>query len=528
MQKFTFNRQKTSLFSEQQNKLAYHQDELRSFIDLPFSKENLINQINKKKKSYSKLTREHLVNSLKRKYAQFELKAKEKQNLDLLKEENTFTITTGHQLSIFTGPIYLIYKIIHVIRMTEILSKENPQFNFVPVFWMASEDHDFEEISTFEVFGKEFTWKTDQKGAVGRFSVEGLKEIKEEVLAFFSNHSENEIESLFNEYDGENLGIANFRLIRKLFSDFGLIIVDGDDTELKELFIPVVEKELTEEFSYQEVMKTNLLIDEQGLKKQLNPRIINLFYLEDHFRQRIKREEGTFEIIERGETTLEALLDELHQYPKRFSPNVVLRPVYQESILPNLCYVGGTGEIAYWLQLKGVFDHLGLQFPLIQIRTSILWIDHVTSRKMDKANMTLENLFSGALSMKNQYLKENSSEDLHFENIDLQLESLKKVVIEKVLDTDPHLEKYAHAEIVRLEKQIDGIKDRLTKTVKQKHDTALKTIEQVFEKLFPNGGMQERSMNLLSLCSDGKIKSKISRIHDFIDPFDPDFVVIRE
>lgn len=528
MQKFTFHRQATDLFTDQQNDLAYNQTELLSFIGQTFSKENFLKQIHEKRKNYTDEIREKLSINLNRKYSSLIKSAKVEKNLEILNFDTTFTITTGHQLSIFTGPVYLIYKIMHVIRLTEEMKAEYPEYNFVPVFWMASEDHDFEEISSVEVFNKPFKWETEQKGAVGRFDTEGLTSIKTEILAFFEHQTESEIEALFRSYSGDSLGEANFKLIHHLFDQYGLIIVDGDDPELKKEFIPIVEKELKEQFSYKAVHKTNESITKEGYKIQVNPREINLFYIGDQMRERIMHLEDGFYIEGKGKLTEQQLFFELHEYPERFSPNVILRPVYQEFILPNLCYVGGVGEISYWLQLKGVFDALELPYPLIQPRTSILWIDNVMSKKLTKANIVLEDLFQDVTHVKNKYLKEFAAEEVDFNDLNLKFEEFKTMLSERIGCVDVNLEKYAIAETVKLDKQYEGIKDKLVKTVKQRHDTAMKTIEQVFDKLFPNSGMQERSLNLLSLCPDGKVSSRIEILHNTIDPFDPDFIIIRE
>lgn len=528
MQKFTFHRQVTGFYTDQQIKLSYNQDELLSFIGQQFSKENFRKQIKEKANNFSQHQRQTLVSALKNKYSNYNYSEKVRSNINSLLSDDTFTITTGHQLSLFTGPIYLIYKIIHVIRLTEELKNEYPENNFVPVFWMASEDHDFEEIQSVEIFNTTQTWNSDQKGPVGRFENEGLETLKKEVLSFFENQTESEVADLLEAYNGANFGEATFKLIHKLFDTYGLIILDGDDPILKREFIPTIEKELKEQFSYHAVHKTNQQLEREGLKPQVNPREINLFYIDEQIRERILHLEDGFFIEGKGKITEKDLLFELHQYPERFSPNVVLRPVYQETILPNLCYVGGVGEISYWLQLKSVFDGVKLTFPMIQIRSSILWIDPIISKKMAKVALKLEDLFIDVSLVKKKYLQDFASEEVDFKMIDVLAKELKEQMIEKIVGLDEHLEKYAQSEAVKLEKQIEAIKEKLVRVVKQRHEVAMKTIDQVFERVFPNNAMQERSLNLFSLCPDGKVSDKIEILHRFIDPFDPDFIIIRE
>lgn len=528
MHKFTFHRQLTGLFTDQQNQLAYNQEQVLPFIRQTFSEAHYEKQIDLKEANFSKESRERLVKVLNANYAVELTTVEQKKNLNLLENSSTFTITTGHQLSIFTGPIYFIYKILHVIRTAEELNKIYPENHFVPVFWMASEDHDFEEIQSVEVFNRQMTWDSTQTGPVGRFSLDGLDSLKKEIAGFFENQPESEIQAIFDAYDGENLAEATFNLVNKLFGAYGLIVVDGDQRELKKAMIPLVEKELKEQFSFHAVHKTNEQIQKEGLKLQVNAREINLFYIEDQIRERILHLDEGFFIEGKGKFSYDELIQLVNNQPECFSPNVILRPVYQETILPNLCYVGGVGEISYWLQLKGVFDALELVYPLIQVRSSLLWVDAVTSKRLDKAEIVLEDLFKDSSDVKKHYLAENASEEIDFEKIDLQFEELRMAIIDKIDAIDPNLDKYALAETIKMQKQLESIKEKLTRSVKQRHDAGLKAIDQIFEKLFPNGGMQERTMNLISMCADGKVNAKITQLHSFIDPFDPDFVIIRE
>ena len=528
MHKFSFHRQLTGLFTDQQNQLAYNQEQVIPFINQTFSEQHYEKQIALKEVNYPKESRAILAKVLQGNYAGKNVSDVQKKNLELIEKSTTFTITTGHQLSIFTGPIYFVYKILHVIRSTEELNKQYPENHFVPVFWMASEDHDFEEIQTVEVFNREMTWDSNQRGPVGRFGLDGLDSLKKEIASFFENQPESEVQELFDAYSGNNLAEATFNLVNKLFAEYGLIVVDGDQRELKEMMIPLVEKELNEQFSFHAVHKTNEQIQKEGLKLQVNAREINLFYIENQIRERILHLEDGFFIEGKGKFSREELLGLLHTSPECFSPNVILRPVYQEIILPNLCYVGGVGEISYWLQLKGVFDALAIVYPMIQVRSSLLWIDAVASKRLDKAELVLEDLFKDSTEVKKHYLAENASGEIDFEKIDQQFEELRLALIDKIDAIDPNLDKYALAETVKMQKQLESIKEKLTRSVKQRHDAGLKAIDQIFDKLFPNGGMQERSLNIISMCADGRVKSKIQQLHGFIEPFNPDFIVLRE
>jgi uncharacterized protein YllA (UPF0747 family) len=205
-----------------------------------------------------------------------------------------------------------------------------------------------------------------------------------------------------------------------------------------------------------------------------------------------------------------------------------MRPVYQETVLPNLCYVGGAGEISYWLQLKGVFNELGLPYPMIQVRNSLIWIDGVNAKKIAKIDLKLEELFEASVHLKKKFLEDNAEEDVDFSIIEEHFDSLRTELLDKISKVDSNLDKYAQAELVRMEKQLISIREKLLKSVKSKHENALITIDQIKNKLFPNGGLQERSMNFFNLCASGDVEGRLDYLYSVLDPFEQDLIVIRE
>ena len=527
MQKFKIPRSHTGYFTEQQLVLATDQEKVLPFIQHSFSLEHFAQQIERKEKSFGPHERAVLKAYWEAAYSDKKQSPAVQSNIESIGQSNCFTITTGHQLNVFTGPVFMIYKILHVIRLSEELKKEYPNQQFVPVFWMATEDHDFEEISTVELFGRDLTWETTQSGAVGRFETEGLEALKEEIRTSFSRVDTAQIDAFLSAYTGSNLTEATFSMIHELFSGYGLLCVDGDHASLKNQFFSTIEKELTEEFSYKSVVHTNERLIHEGWKTQATPREVNLFYLTDNARERIIKIEDGFFIEGIGKRALNELIEEAKLHPERFSPNVILRPVYQELLLPNLCYVGGAGEISYWLQLKEVFDEASVPYPLIQVRSSLLMIDASTSKKMEKYGVALEDMFQDVHRLKEQYLASEASDEVNFTQIDTHLEQLRASITAHVLACDEGLSGYAEAEGVRLEKTIQQIKDKITKTVKQRHDTALRAIEQIHERIIPKNTMQERTVSMFSLAADGDLDGFIQRVYSAIDPFDPDFVVLR-
>ena len=318
-------------------------------------------QLVEKSRSFKKENRKVLVASLNKQYQDFDISEATKSNINSLLSKHTYTITTGHQLNLFTGPLYFLYKIVSVINLSEQLNKKYSNHHFVPVYWMATEDHDFEEINYFNLYGKKVAWDHESGGAVGALKTDGLEQLLVNLKTKIgtSENAKKLIDLFYEAYlQHKNLSDATRYLSNQLFAEYGLVIVDGNHTELKKEFTPFAKKELLDKASFSIINKTTEQLEVIGYNKQVQPREINLFYIIKGIRERIIEEEGSFKI---NNTDIffnkKELLNELEEFPERFSPNALLRPLYQEVVLPNLCYVGGGGELAYWFQLKYYFKN---------------------------------------------------------------------------------------------------------------------------------------------------------------------------
>ncbi len=524
MQITQINRGEAGIFSEQEVRIIHQQAEMEKYVQRLFSKEMFTHQIEAKQFEFSVEKREILVRALKSQYSSI---ITNRPDLDRLLVPNSFTVTTGHQLTLLAGPMYFVVKILEVIKLAEELNALHPEIDSVPVFWMASEDHDFEEIQTTNIFNRSMSVDYKQGGPVGRFSIEKLEEFKAEVLDFFGEDKRSEIEPLLNAYAGSNLTDATRNLVHHLFGERGLLIVDGDDVDLKRVFAPIILEELKTGASEAAVLKTNESLEKDGFKLQVHPRPINLFYIENGMRERIKRTETGFKAGDRNWTDSE-MFDLVEKDASHFSPNVILRPVYQECVLPNLAYIGGAGEISYWIQLKGVFDAYKILYPIIQVRNSVLWIDKTTMKRMEKIEMDWKEVFKEIDVLKKEYVQANSSDELDFSVLDELTSNLTNEMMERTLSVDPNMKQFAESETTRVEKQLEGLKAKLVKASKGKHENAMKSIETIKERLFPNGGLQERSANFLSFCADGVIQERMEELYAALDPFSENLIVLME
>ena len=480
-------------------------EELRQFYDRFPKIENFKNQILTKKESFPTHHREILTRVINDQYQNLDISELTKKNIDALAKKSTFTITTGHQLNLFTGPLYFLYKIISTINLTKELKQNYPNYDFVPIYWMATEDHDFDEINYFNFQDIKVSWNRDSSGAVGRLSTEGL----DEVLKVFrkklgASPNANYIIELFqNSYvQHSNLTDATKFLANELFSEFGLVIIDADVKELKELFIPFVEKEVNEQISFHEVMSTNKKLAEssKSYSIQVNPREINLFYLTDKLRERIIEQEGIFKVVNSEITwNKKELLEEINLHPERFSPNVLMRPLYQEVILPNLCYIGGAGELAYWFQLKSSFEAFSTPFPMLLLRNSVLLKSSKQSEKLKKLEIDNKDLFLDKNSFINKKVRSISNIDIDFspqkETLEKQFDDLYKLAER----TDKSFLGAVSAQERKQIKGLEKLEKRLLKAQKKKLADQVLRITDIQNQLFPNQNLQERAANFSEL-----------------------------
>ena len=439
-------------------------------------------------------------------------------NLSKLKEKTTFTITTGHQLNIFTGPLYFIYKIVTVIRACQELKKSYPAYDFVPVYWMASEDHDFEEISYFRYNGRKFQWNTEQRGAVGHFDPKELKALIHEFPGIPSFFKEAYLKS-------NSLAEAVRKYVNHLFGDQGLVVVDADEPALKTMFNEVITADLFEHSPQQKVQKTTADLELLGYKTQVHAREINLFYLKENLRARIEKVNEEYIVVDSDiKFTEEALRSEISSHPERFSPNVVLRPIYQEYILPNLAYVGGPSELVYWLQLKDNFDHFGITFPLLMPRNFAGVIDRSTQRKIIQTELSWEDLFKDEHTLINEKVAQKTEFSLDLNDQKKHLDQLFEKALDQAKKIDNTLERTVLGEHRKAEKTLERIEKKLLKAERKNQEVLVNRICTIKEFLFPDGAPQERKDNFLNFFLNDP--NFIDLCMKAFDPFDYRFHLI--
>ena len=505
-------------------------DDLTPFYNNKPSLESFNNQILSKKENFKKADRLTLRDVLVKQYSDINISDELKHSINSIADEDTFTVTTGHQLCLFTGPLYFLYKIISTINLTEELKVKYPKFNFIPVYWMATEDHDFEEIRSFKYKDQNIKWESDQNGEVGKFLTSNLKPTLDKFSQLLPNNiNSNKLVKLFEEsyIKSKDLSEATRKLVHELFQKYKLVILDSNERELKKIFSPIIKNELINNLIFNNSLKTIDDLKNKKYKAQVNPRKINLFYLSKDLRNRIINHKDGFSTDDQKFIwTKDEIINELKIHPENFSPNVLLRPLYQESILPNICYIGGGSEISYWLELKKCFDESDLCFPILLNRNSVLLVKKKQFDKLSKVNTSVNELFLNQNNLIASKTKLLASAKFNFDDQKLflmkQFNNLREVT--KLTDIS-----FLGAVNAQEKKQLKGLinlEKRLLKANKKKYHSDLSRITSLQNELFPNNSLQERSVNFSEFYSEyGENFIKI--LKENISPLNNKFTIIE-
>ncbi len=444
--------------------------------------------------------RQLLVNVLLKQYASLTVSDQVNANIQLLSDNHVFTITTAHQPNIFTGPLYFIYKIMHTVKLAEELNKLYTDAKFVPVYYMGSEDADLEELGYVNVGGQKLIWNTAQTGAVGRMKIDkafiGLIHTIEGQIAVQPNGSK--LIELFKQCytEGKMIQQATLELVNHLFSAYGVIVVIPDNPELKRSFQPVIEKELMEGFSHKIVEQTAAALS-VNYKVQASGRAINLFYLKDDKRERIELgPDQQYQVQSlKLSFTKEEILAELANHPERFSANVILRGAFQETILPNVAFIGGGGELAYWLELKNVFKAINVHYPVLILRNSFLFVEPSQYEKLRKYQLLDEALFIKTQDFINNMVNDASTNQLQLAGEIKDMEALYNKLQNIAATIDATLMDHVISLKTHTLKKIQELEKKLLKAEKAKFQTAIDQINHLKLSLFPGNNLQERTDN---------------------------------
>lgn len=451
--------------------------------------------------TFSTAGRERLVTALRQQYQGVSLSEATEQNMRALRDDTTYTVTTGHQLNLLSGPLYTLYKIAHVIAFSRQFQQRFPSHRFVPVFWMATEDHDFEEINHIHLFDKKVQWeKESQKNhIVGRISTCGMDAFLREVEEQFDDpKAKRAVQQLTSIYrNSPNLSVATRTLVNRLFGSCGLVVIDGDDPLLKTAFAPIARREINEGIVFRQVTATNRQLTALHYHQQAHVRPCNLFYIHPSGkRSRIERRGQQWRIDSQAHTA-QTLLDDLEKYPERFSPNALMRPLYQETVLPNLVYIGGGAELAYWMQLKATFEQLELPYPLLRLRDAVLLVKPDEWNTLKAAKVQLTALKSGIEERIKALTVQASGGGLDVSDVHAKIDDAKQLLLAKTQAIGKGMDGMVEAAFVKFSNQVERIEQKMIKAEKSKFEHLQHRLQKMAQRYFPQNGFQERHDNFL-------------------------------
>ncbi|HRN26472.1 MAG: bacillithiol biosynthesis cysteine-adding enzyme BshC [Ignavibacteriaceae bacterium] len=450
---------------------------------------------------------------LKNQYSSFNnISEKTLRNISSLDDAKTIAVVTGQQLGILGGPLYTLYKIITTIRLANQLSERYEEYNFIPVFWMEADDHDFNEVRSVNLFDnenqvinigyKEQISDDDSKQSMGKINFD-------ESLNDFLNQFENSLRDtdfkndlLLKIKECYKVGISfkqSFKqLLFWLFDEYGVVIFDPQDAEVKALLKPIFTKEVNDfSIQTQKLIQTSAKLEED-YHAQVKVKPVNLFYHTDDGRYSIEPVEGIFKLRrKRKQFTKEEILNEIENAPERFSPNVLLRPICQDYLLPTGFYIAGPSEISYFAQVTPLYNFYKIVTPIVYPRSSVTIMEKNVESAMDKYDLTLTDIFLGLDELKEKViagLSENNIEKAFEDSvneIDLTFDKLKEnlFAIDKTL-VDSSL-RYRE----RVLSSINELKSKATKAQENKHETTIRQLTRLSNLLYPLENLQEREIN---------------------------------
>jgi bacillithiol biosynthesis cysteine-adding enzyme BshC len=480
-------------------------------------------------KSKDDTDRELLVRVLKKQYADVTMSERTMQNIELLNYSNTFTITAAHQPCVLLGPVFNIYKIASTINLANQLKVKYPDHNFVPIFWMGSEDHDFEELGTTYIYGKKITWPASEgeAGAYGRRKTQSLYPVLEEALAVAGEAARPLIDKLRGAIERfPTFGPYTRYLINELFGETGLVVIDQDDADLKLHFSSVILDELKNSSAIK-AMDSTMKWLESNYSVQATPRDINLFYLGDNSRERIIRTADGYEVNNTGLRFPPGVLEEIvTNKPEVFSPNVILRPLYQELILPNLAFIGGAAEVSYWMELKAVFEQHKINYPMLIMRSSMTMINSGIEKKMNKLGLSATDFFGSVDQLINSFVKSKLSDDIQFDEEKKTIAAMFDSFVEKAEKVDPTLKAAVLAEKQKQLTALDAIEGKIIKAEKRKQEESVNQIKALSQIFSPNQSWQERTENFIPFYL--RDSNFINETIKSADPFRKSMLIINQ
>lgn len=452
--------------------------------------------------------RESTVELLKSFNKKFDADDQTLQQIEKLRDKRSITVVTGQQLTLYGGPLFTVYKIVSAIVQARKLEEEYKR-SVIPVFWLADEDHDYKEAATLGILDRD-DWHSlsfnvnGKKGSpVGRLELDdNFKSFREVIKKYlFDTDFTHELTNLLDTCyrPGSTFREAFGKLILELFAKHGLILAGSDDAGIKNYARGILARSVIQkEKAYQAVTETGNQLEDQGYHRQVEPGESNLFWIDD-FENRVKLKTGSNGIWRAGKQqswTEEELIDEIEKYPEKFSPNVFIRPLLQDSLLPVVCYVAGPGELAYYAQMKDFYTVFGMKMPMIQPRFSSTLLESNIDRIMEKLPFHIGDYDRRIEDLESEYIESVNDVDVEkiFNDWKKKVEKITEIKKSEIEQVDPTLKGSAGKATAIYFTELDKLKGKVYRSQKEQEEINLNRIRKIKANLFPGGGLQERNV----------------------------------
>jgi len=450
---------------------------------------------------------------LKAQYQSQKISKQTEQNIHALASEKTIAVLTGQQLGILGGPLYTIYKSITAIKLCNHLKENYEGFNFVPIFWLEGDDHDYDEVRNFSILNNEnqilnLKYDDGQLDEVNRGSIGGLKfnqNIENVISELTGSLRETEFKAplldlIKSIYQPERSFLETFReLMIQLFDEYGLLVFNPLDPDVRKLLTPVFSKELTEFGEHAGDIVERSAELEEVYHAQVKVKPINLFYIEEKERLSIEpTDTGEYRLKgKRKKFTKDELLLQLETSPEKFSPNVLLRPICQDYLFPTAFYIGGPGEISYFAQVSPLYKIYNIEEPFIYPRSSATIVEKGVQTILEKNNLTYTDIFSDEEELIQKILAASSEINLEslFLNSQEEINSLLNQMSGVLTSIDKTLGDLTSKSKQRIEETIGYLKTKAVEAEKRKYESTIRQISKVRNVLYPNNNLQERELN---------------------------------
>lgn len=455
---------------------------------------------------------------LTRQYSQLDPSRLTQQNIKKFSDKKTLAIVTGQQLGIVGGPLYTFYKIITAIKLSRFLSERYDDYNFVPVFWLEADDHDFNEVRSIKIIDegntlltlgyKEEIAEDDLKQSVGRIHFDSS--INEFLDKLNNSLKETEFKSpLFSHLkdfynEGKSFKDAFRNLVFNYFDEYGLIIFDPQDDEVKKLLKPVFKKEITDFRIHTEQLVQVSATLEELYHAQVKVKPVNLFLRVDEGRHSIEPVENEYRLRRKRKSfTQEQLLELLENEPDKFSPNVLLRPICQDYLFPTAFYIAGPSEISYFAQIKPLYELYNIAQPMIYPRSSATILENAIGNSLEKYSVSINEIFIDVENVKKRIINsvEETSVDEMFNGIAGQIETTFDQLKEKLIDLDKTIADSSNRYRDKILSTVNELKSKAEKAQQKKYEVTLRQIDRAAVHLFPNSNLQEREINFINFAN---------------------------